>query len=131
MVRRGGARQHFRSKRPQTALDRPPLGLHLAEVELIGTLSSNDDEIDAFRHELARAEALTAEPLDSISRHRRPNLACHDEPQAGGARRRQLGRDEQGEMVGSDSPAQPLRTRKLGMLAQPAIRPEIAGHYFL
>lgn len=46
MVRPGGTRQHFRSKRPQTALHGQPLGLDLAEVELIGTLSSNDDEID-------------------------------------------------------------------------------------
>jgi hypothetical protein len=132
MVRPGGTRQHFRSKRSQTALDPEPLGLHLAEVELIGTLPSNDDEIDALRYErTARPEALTAEPFDAISGDCYPNLARHDEPETGGARGRRLRRDQQGKVMGRYAPAQPLRARELGMLAQPAIWAEVARHYFL
>jgi hypothetical protein len=83
--------------------DRAPLRTDVVEAQLGRAFASDHDEIHPIRQKLGpRTEALPAEALHTVATHRGPDTPCHDHPQARGARRGGLRRDQHREVGGPD-----------------------------
>lgn len=132
MIRVGRSRQRLGSPLLDAQLDRNPLRAHFGQAELVGAVARDDDQIHPRREQFGpEAETLATQSLHPISAHRTADPARDDHPEPRGSSGARLGGHEQGEVRRADAAARPLRTNELGMSAQPAVRPEIEGHYFL
>jgi hypothetical protein len=128
MMRVGRPRQRFRSALLEKALDPEPLGSDSFEIEFWRARAGDDDEVHPARQEVrVGPKTLAAEAFHTVSLHRPPDPAAHDQPEA---RRPRLAlrSQEEGEMGGSDptSGAIGLGPCEVRVLAEPAIGAE--GH---
>jgi hypothetical protein len=102
----------------------------LREAELVRPLPSNDDQVDSWGQQgRPSAEALAAQPFDTVASNGAAQLACDDYSQPS---RSQIGirlcGHEECKVRGGDPFAGSLRSSELGMVGQPSAAPEGESH---